>query len=67
MQEARLAQRLAQVFGVLGNSSGRGSCLSRWNTDGSSGCLGTGVMDILAAAASVSASHKTVTDGSSVI
>ena len=67
MQEARLAQHLAQVFGVSRDSGGRGLRLSRWNADGSSGCLGTEVGEILAAAAGVSASLKTALDGGSVI
>ena len=67
MQEARLAQHLAQAFGVSGNSGGRGSSLSRWSTDGSLGCLGTEVGKILAAAAGVSASQRFVLDGCSSI
>jgi DNA ligase-4 len=67
MQEARLAQHLAHIFGASRNSGGRASSLSRWNADGSSGCLGIEVREILAAAASVSASRRTATDGGSAI
>lgn len=65
MQEARLAQHLAQAIGISGNPGGRGSCLSRWSADGSSGCLGVEVSKILAAAAGVSAFSDTLLDGSS--
>ena len=67
MQEARLAQHLAQVFGASGNLGGRGSRLSRWSTDGSSGCLGAEVSEVLAATAGVSAPTKIVTYGSSAV
>ena len=67
MQEARLAKHLAQVFGLSGNSGGRGSHLSRWNADGSSGCLGAEVSKVLAAATGVSASSRTVIDVNSDI
>jgi len=66
MQEARLAQHLAQAFGISGNSGGRGSCLLRWSTDGSSGCLGAEVGKILSAATGVSAFPETLLDGSSL-
>ena len=66
MQEARLAQHLAQAFGISNNPGGRGSCLSRWGTDGSSGCLGVEVSKTLAAAAGVSAFPETLFDGSSL-
>ena len=66
MQEARLAQHLATVFGVSSNSGGIGPCLSRWSGDGSSGCLGTELSEILAAAIGVSTSSNIATDGSSV-
>ena len=66
MQEARLAQHLAKVFGVSSNSGGIGSRLSRWSADGSSGCLGTELNKILAAAIGVSTTSNTATDGSSV-
>jgi len=66
MQETRLAQQLARVFGVSKGSNGRGSCLVRWGADGSSGCLGAEVRTILEASAGVSASSRTVTDVNSM-
>ncbi|KAF9653358.1 DNA ligase/mRNA capping enzyme, partial [Thelephora ganbajun] len=57
MQEARLAQHLARIFGVSSNSGGRGLCLLRWSTDGLSGCLGIEVREILAAAVGISNQH----------
>jgi len=66
MQEARLAQYLVQVFGISGDPGGKGSRLSRWSTDGSSGCLGTEVSKILAAAAGVSAFPETLIHKSSL-
>lgn len=61
MQEARLAQHLARIFGVSSNSGGRGSRLLRWMADGSSGCLGVEVRVTLAAAPGVSASPNVIT------
>lgn len=67
MQEARLAQHLVRTYSVSNNPGGRGSRLSRWMVDGSSGCLGAEVKEILAAATRVSAAIKVLTDGSSAI
>ena len=66
MQEARLAQHLAQTFGISSNPGGGGSCLSRWSTDGSSGCLGAEVSKLLSTAAGVSAFSETLLGGSSL-
>lgn len=66
MQEARLAQHLARVFGISSNSGGRGSRLSRWMADGSSGCLGAEVREVLAVPTGVSASQNVVAGGSSM-
>lgn len=60
MQEARLAQNLARIFGVSGNPGGGMSRLSRWGADGSSGCLGAEVREILTAAPGVSALTGTI-------
>lgn len=66
MQEARLAQQLVHVFGASSDSKGRRSFLTRWNVDGSSGCLGAEVGATLEALVGVSVSYTTVTDISSV-
>lgn len=66
MQEARLAQHLARVFGTSNDSKGRGSCLARWNVDGSWGCLGAEVMTVLEASAGVRTLPSTVADTNSV-
>ena len=66
MQEARLAQHLARIFGVSSNSGGRGSRLSRWMVDGSSGCLGAEVRGVLEAPVGVSTLLDVVTAGNSV-
>ena len=67
MQEARLAQHLAHIFGVSSNSGGRGSHLPRWSADGSLGCLGFEVREVLAAATSVSVPPKTLPNECSAI
>lgn len=67
MQEARLAQHLTHIFGVSSNPGGRGSRLSHWMVDGSSGCLGAEVMEVLVAATGVSALPNVVTNEGSVI
>ena len=64
MQEARLAQQLARVFGHPGNSGGRRSRLSSWSADGSSGCLGAEVREFLTATTSVSVSSRTAANKS---
>lgn len=65
VQETRLAQHLAHVFGTKNDSKGRGSRLARWNADGSSGCLGVEVGAVLDTSAGVSASYGTVIGASS--
>jgi hypothetical protein len=67
MQEARLAQHLAHIFGVSSSAGGRGSRLSRWMVDGSSGCLGAEVREVLAVPTGVSASPNVITSVSSAI
>ena len=62
IQEARLAQNLARVFGASNNPKGRGSRLTRWNVDGSYGCLGAEVRAILEASAGVRTLPNTVID-----
>jgi len=66
MQETRLAQHLAHVFGTTSDPKGDGSRLARWNADGSSGCLGVEVGVALGASAVVSASYGTFIGASSV-
>jgi len=66
MQEARLAQHLARVFGASNDPKGRGSGLTRWNVDGSRGCLGAEVRAILEASVGVRALPSTITDANSV-
>ena len=62
MQEARLGQHLAGVFGASSNSTGRGSRLARWNADGSRGCLGAEVRKAMETLVGVRVPSCTITD-----
>ena len=67
MQEARLAQHLIRILGTSTRVNATGSRLSRWSADGSSGCLGVEVREILAAAPGVSTTPEIALDGGLVI
>ncbi|OSX64101.1 hypothetical protein POSPLADRAFT_1088234, partial [Postia placenta MAD-698-R-SB12] len=47
MQEARLAQYLAEIIGVSTSPGGRGNALVNWNGENAIGCLGNEVQDVL--------------------
>lgn len=55
MQEARLAQYLAEIIGVSTSPGGRGNALVNWNGENAVGCLGNEVQDVLEKSTSVTA------------